>query len=462
MDASHDAEYFDRCVCTRRNLVIQYAARLPPRRSSCFQWPAAEILLECQPHLDDDLFTPSNRAAPASAQYQRNFLKHLIERLQDALAQAQDSGGNDPEDDLELDDRLMERYAALLSSGGGESASGPPPSSTIQYFYPSPTTTGIKHDADISTDLLHGLNSITLNESGSMISHGTTGLKTWEASLSLASHILASASQDPDDPESLWHAIVRPGSRVLELGSGVGMLGVLCAQLQAEYADADHASSSPSQSAHAEVFMTDVSGQVLDALSLTAEQNNLASSKHVHFEPLDWLELAAECEQVGKISSSSPSLHSAERPVHARLASIAPTTILAADVVFDPALCPALVQTIRAALTSIRQQQSLSELTLSPASTPTSIAYVASTIRNPATYDVFLEALRTNQLHFERIALPATRTPIPHPARQPASSSAALTPGQAPSLPPCLPVFPSAHDLARDGTVELLRITLSN
>lgn len=85
----------------------------------------------------------------------------------------------------------------------------------------------------------------------------------------------------------------------------------------------------------------------------------------VQVHPLDWVELAA-----------------GERAPIDWLAQVRPTLVIAADVVYDPDLAPALATTIRTALEACE-----------PGVNP--IALVASTIRNDATYSAFLAALGT-------------------------------------------------------------------
>lgn len=78
--------------------------------------------------------------------------------------------------------------------------------------------------------------------------------------LRLAAHFLA-------DPQP----IISPGSRVLELGSGVGFLGVVCSQLQSI--------RSPSQASlvveegreQPNIWLSDVEGPVLSRLEETLE-----------------------------------------------------------------------------------------------------------------------------------------------------------------------------------------------
>ncbi|KAK0532909.1 hypothetical protein OC842_003154 [Tilletia horrida] len=467
------------CRCGRRNLAVQYAARLPPR-SLAFHWPAPPLLLAIQPKLEHDLFLSAARGRDAgglaSPAYQRLFLKTLIEKVGDAMAAC---AHDDPDGELELDEGIMQRYTALLSSPSSSSSAndltaGPPPPSTIQYLYPSPSSSssssrlaGPSSEAE-EDDLLADLNCITLHEAGTMISHGTTGLRTWEASLALASHILASSSsasaltsQDERGgaERSLWRTIVRSGARVLELGSGVGMLGVLCAQLQRDHSAAMGPPSSPSPPA--QVFMTDVPGQVLDSLQHTIEQNGLGASRLVHVEPLDWLELSHEAASSPPTPTPTPT---PAGPLHTWLRSTArPTLVLAADVVFDPELCGPLVQTLRAALEAGRDAEGEGE--------GESVAYVASTVRNAQTYAVFLAALERHNLDSVKVELSPQRVSIPPPPRPSSSLSSTSSSGgqdrSAPQeeeedvLPPVsVPVFPSAHDPSRDGTVELLRIRL--
>ncbi|KAE8268193.1 hypothetical protein A4X09_0g4152 [Tilletia walkeri] len=458
-------------ITARRNLAIQYAARLSPR-SPKFQWPSPpSLLLAVQAHLEDDLFLSNEGLVPAPNEYQRVFLKTLIDRLSDALAQASDLGDDS---ELEVDERLFCRYTALLSSASSPSLglrAGPPPPSTIQYLYSRPTSRLPIDEGEGEhgrQSILHDLNSILLHEAGTMISRGTTGLRTWEASLALASHILASFQSSPspsseqDQKFSLWHSIVRPGARVLELGSGVGMLGVLCAQLQSDFHLAQQEGSRDPTLEPAQVYMTDVPGDVLLALSDTVERNNLSTSGHVHVAPLDWVELSKSSreEEVSDMKGQRiPAPDASELQIW--LKSVAPTTILATDVAFDPFLCGPLAKTVRFALEAgdARKLQEVRQGSRKEGGEQAVTAYIAIPVRNPETYAIFLQALRTAHLSFERIIeLSAERVRIPP---LPDSPSVSANP---PSAPPLLlegiPIFPSAHEPLRDGVVELLQIRL--
>jgi predicted nicotinamide N-methyase len=62
--------------------------------------------------------------------------------------------------------------------------------------------------------------TVTLLESRSVISsHGTTGMRTWEAALHLGAFLA-----------STWGQATVQGKRVFELGAGTGMLSILCAK----------------------------------------------------------------------------------------------------------------------------------------------------------------------------------------------------------------------------------------
>lgn len=87
-----------------------------------------------------------------------------------------------------------------------------------------------------------------IEESGSFVSGGTTGLQTWEASLRLGEHLLAEASE-----------LLSPSSRVLELGSGVGFLAALCAKIL------------PADGSR--VTATDVASSVLERLQETRDRS---------------------------------------------------------------------------------------------------------------------------------------------------------------------------------------------
>ena len=72
---------------------------------------------------------------------------------------------------------------------------------------------------------------------------------TWEASLRLAAHVVASP-----------HVWQKSDACILELGSGAGFLGLVCARLFDTLPHTD-----------AKLYLTDLEGQVLDRLRETAQ-----------------------------------------------------------------------------------------------------------------------------------------------------------------------------------------------
>ncbi|XP_065826461.1 protein-lysine N-methyltransferase EEF2KMT-like isoform X2 [Oscarella lobularis] len=150
----------------------------------------------------------------------------------------------------------------------------------------------LQEEADTPSDNLHYRTylmdeaSITVKESDSAISQGTTGLQTWPAALHLAEWILE--NREYFDNRS-----------VLELGCGAGLTGLVLLK-----------TAKP-----ARYIFTDHNDQVLQLLEQNLALNNLPD---VSVEILEWGSNYA-------------------RPVD---------IVLAADVVFDPTTIPHLVKTI--------------------------------------------------------------------------------------------------------------------
>lgn len=391
----------------RRTVLIQYQARIPPR-SKAFVWPSHSILLRIQDQLDCDLF--QHPMFQATARYQTLFLRELCARL-DAAVQEECSElrrqGVDEIDYPEVDAALLERYTQVIANGSSGAlaiyAGSAPDMEFTTHYWPMPARPGTTVD-DTNRDegdLLKNHSRVTLREEGSAISKGTTGLRTWEAGLRLAAHLVS-------DPS----AITSPGTRILELGSGAGFVGAVCATHQLSCSHND-----------VHTVMTDMPGQVSTRLRETLQLNGLGSATEtVEVRELDWLELAAERQQ-SQQRDDLPTIHF--------LAQAKPTLVLAADVVYDPELIDPLVETIQACLA---------------AGGGACRALVASTIRNAQTYDAFKASLASFGLKTSVVTLQQPVMSVPD-ARW------------APDLPP-LPVFPSAHDPHLNGRVELLCITL--
>ncbi|KAJ2049848.1 hypothetical protein GGI08_005640, partial [Coemansia sp. S2] len=118
------------------------------------------------------------------------FLKKYIEKIESTP-------------NYDLDDELMEFYVSLAATTNLSAGS-------TGMCYKTYTL-----DKEQYT-------KVVLNEEQMMISQGTTGLQTWEASLRLADFFV----EHPD--------IVR-GQKVVELGAGCGLAGFTCAAVGAAH-----------------------------------------------------------------------------------------------------------------------------------------------------------------------------------------------------------------------------------
>lgn len=152
----------------------------------------------------------------------------------------------------ETDADLLQHYTDLMINGEStHTGQGPPNAETVQYIFPRHVGASPSNPfASTDSGLLENWHTIDLIESSSLVQAGTTAVKTWEASLRLASHLLYLLANGDQ-------AVVQPGTRVLELGSGTGLLTCLVALLQRDrtYRGSDSPSSSISPPC---VFSTDL------------------------------------------------------------------------------------------------------------------------------------------------------------------------------------------------------------
>jgi predicted nicotinamide N-methyase len=132
---------------------------------------------------------------------------------------------------------------SLEDPGGGNGSS----SSSTGNGHPSPAS---------------DLGTVTLLENRALLaSSGTTGLRTWEAALHLATFLVSEEGET-------WVK----GRNVLELGAGTGFISILCAKaLSASF-----------------VLATDGSGDVVDALGENVFLNGLEGSKTIDTAVLKW------------------------------------------------------------------------------------------------------------------------------------------------------------------------------
>ncbi|KAK1221908.1 hypothetical protein PQX77_015288 [Marasmius sp. AFHP31] len=253
--------------------------------------------------------------------------------------------------ELEIDDRILEHYLSLLPPGAPPSGFSqasvrdqicglglptrqPPTKSFITHLWePKFSAEGSDDDIDLSS-----FQTTTLHESRTTIESGTTGLRTWGASLRLAEYLIA-------HPDSIRNR------RILELGSGIGFLGIIVASLQQLL----HGVSS--------LWLTDVNEDVLSRCRRNFSLECNLSSKHpdVHYMTLDWFD-ALEDEQGG---------------LHSLLRDCSPEVILGADI----------ASTFPSPLLSL--------------ASPTPTAIIALTVRNEETYLSFLSAVKGRDIQVE-------------------------------------------------------------
>ncbi|KAF8500660.1 hypothetical protein BU17DRAFT_58995 [Hysterangium stoloniferum] len=196
------------------------------------------------------------------------------------------------------------------------------------------------------------LRTTTLLESRTLIEGGTTGFRTWRASLVFADWLRV----NPD---------VVQNRRVLELGSGIGFLGLVVADLQL---DANPGSYS--------LTMTDVHSEVLsrcrDNFQLSC--NNMNRHSSLDFCLLDWFDALQDDSTADPNSVLNQIL-------------IKSDIIIGADLVYDTSVLPAL----SALFVKFFLNKNSVVKTTSRRCTP--CIYIALTVRQEQTFSAFTECL---------------------------------------------------------------------
>ncbi|KAL1951104.1 hypothetical protein VTO73DRAFT_253 [Trametes versicolor] len=254
--------------------------------------------------LNHILLNPHLREFPPSKRYQVSFWKWAIDWLEQlASDEARRSLGADA-----------------------------PPPSYMTYLWPAGTAP--------TRPVYSGYASATLLESQTTIEGGTTGLRTWSASLVLAQYLLSNTE------------LIR-GRNTLELGCGAGLLGIVAASVQL-------AGSTDWPS----LWLTDVNEIVLQRCehNLKLQCNQSHEHPNLHIRTLDWSDAA----DTKRCSS-----------VHAVFDEAQPEIILGADVGYDPSIIPPLLDILVLALSS-------------PSNGYKREAYIAITQRNEDTLAGFI------------------------------------------------------------------------
>ncbi|XP_071796763.1 protein-lysine N-methyltransferase EEF2KMT-like [Asterias amurensis] len=223
------------------------------------------------------------------------------------------------------------------------------------------------NDECYRTYLLSNTNdtSVTLKESVKMISEGTTGLNTWPAAGLLAEWAM-------ENKDALC------GRTILELGSGMGLTGLtICKTCQP-----------------ARYIFSDCHDSVLKGLEENIAINVAGDHEQSSVAP----EIDTEDTKGDRIPDNSVECIDWKDFEKNDLQRLNAGVILAADVVFDPRIIEHLVRLLRLLLRCQGDGQGR----------PT--AYIASTIRNEATYRAFLQALDKHHVSTEKMEIPAHKT----------------------------------------------------
>ncbi|XP_064334288.1 protein-lysine N-methyltransferase EEF2KMT isoform X2 [Camelus dromedarius] len=195
--------------------------------------------------------------------------------------------------------------------------------------------------------LLPSGDSVTLSESTAIVSHGTTGLVTWNAALYLAEWAL-------ENPAAFTHRTV------LELGSGAGLTGLaICKTCRPRaYIFSD---------CHSRVLEQLQGNVLLNGLSL--EPSVTAPAQHPAFKTPDTENPRVMVARLDWDVVTAP-----------QLAAFWPDIVIAADVLYCPETILSLVGVLQKLSACQKDQQAPD-------------AYVAFTIRNPETCQLFTTEL---------------------------------------------------------------------
>ncbi|KAJ3153592.1 hypothetical protein HDU89_000634 [Geranomyces variabilis] len=308
--------------------------------------------------------SPLSARYPPSAAYSRAFLKALLTAAQH-------------DDEAECEDLLLAYVDALSSRSSNDGLNINP-----YAHVTSSAATYVSYPLFGAGTSIGNGEWITLREATAKISQGTTGLVTWEAALRFAEYLVHQARgrncesacekncENGCDTAALYPRLDIRCKRVLELGSGPGLLGIVAARLGAAY-----------------VCLTDFDARVLSVL----EENvaiNFATGDEGHDDGDAFATAPAPTVAVKSLDWDTPD------PAILADADI----LICSDCVYDPTLVPALVHTLRAFIydgdsgglaDSHRRRE----------------AWVAVTKRQQSTQDEFLRAVADAHMRITNVSL---------------------------------------------------------
>ncbi|KAJ3174569.1 hypothetical protein HDU87_007051 [Geranomyces variabilis] len=269
--------------------------------------------------------SPLSARYPPSAAYSRAFLKALLNAAQ--------------HDDVAECEELLLAYVDALSSGSNNDGSSSPVVHNINPYahVTSSAATYVSYPLCAAAGAcVDNGEWITLREATAKISQGTTGLVTWEAALRFAEYLVHHARDrncesegerndgNGRDTAAQYPRLDIRGKRVLELGSGPGLLGIVAARLGAAY-----------------VCLTDFDARVLSTL-----EENVAINFATRIDGNGEEDFGAPAVATTPAPTVAVKTLDWDTPDPAILADA--EILICSDCVYDPTLVPALVRTLRA------------------------------------------------------------------------------------------------------------------
>ncbi|KAH9495580.1 Protein-lysine N-methyltransferase eef2kmt [Bulinus truncatus] len=392
MEASIKSEVDSVCELeSLREISSQFFEMVPVRK---MRWKDEEAaLLMSSPELQKHLLLATVKHPvclnfPPSLSYMRSFMKLLIHKLES--------------EDANICDEMYETYTDLLSSNEDDDE-------TLCFkSYKMPSG-----------------ECISLQESVHLVSQGTTGLSTWQAAQHLAEWVL-------ENPDNFTN------KSVTELGSGLGLTGIVTCtfcQIQSYTFTDCHAQVLYLLSKNIEQNLLNVSSsktlesgssdrdrkimrKIRKQLSLSSDPQSSSVSASEWIETSSEESINATSEDINDdciysdpveldVNSSHWDIDSSHRFATFKndkricmshldwecvkgkiIEKLKSDIILAADVVYDTSIIPALVFVLKILLET------------GPNSNRKPKAYIASTIRNEDTRDAFLIAIGSEGLNY--------------------------------------------------------------
>ncbi|KAI1147162.1 putative methyltransferase-domain-containing protein [Nemania diffusa] len=257
-------------------------------------WPHPQLLRrsDAQAWLFKHLFDVSRNPRLPPERYQLRVLRPLIAKVEKAI--------QDPDED-EISDDLMGRIGELMTRGVPSEFETTKERAYVTFTCLPASRANNNQDSD--TEYAKEEPTITLLERRNLICGSrTTGNRTWEAALHLASYLLTDHGHD----------LIR-GKSILELGGGTGFLAILFAK----YLGARH------------VTTTDGDEAVVDYLKENLVLNNIDDEKILTVRPLWWGD-ELKGTWVEQACSSDPF-----------------DLVIGADITYDKVAILALIETVR-------------------------------------------------------------------------------------------------------------------